>query len=105
MKLASVLGGLSESKFALMWLLVETLNTPLNQFFDNEDSTNLRKKSIYDRNIKKWVYNPEYQHQLSQYLSAMVKDSEKEDCAEFHRVIPPGSTRKRSTLFLSFLYN
>lgn len=76
------------------------MNTPLHQFFDNEDSTNLRKKTIYDRNIKKWVYNPAYQQQLSNYLSAMVKDANKDECGEFHRVIPPGSTTRHSTLFL-----
>lgn len=87
----------------LSQLLLDTMNTSFNQFFDKEYSSIWKRhKSAYSRLVKKWVYNPEYHQRFSSYFSSMIKDYSNEECSSFRRVYPPKNDIMKSQYLNSF---
>ena len=76
---------------------LDTMNTPLNVFFETEEKWFLHKlHTVYSRSIKRWVYKKDFQQRLSYYFSSMVKDYHKEKCSDLIRVYPANKSIQKS---------
>lgn len=86
--------------FCILIHFLDTMNTPLNKFFEEEEKGLFHKTpTVYGRSIKKWVYKKDFQQRLSYYFSSMIKDYHKEKCSDLIRVYPANKPIQKSNLY------